>query len=333
MTMDADVIVVGAGLAGLVAATEVADAGKRVIIVDQESEQNLGGQAFWSLGGLFLVDTPEQRRLRHSRLATIWRCRTGWAPPVSTARRTIGRASGPRPTSPSPPARSAPGCTRRACAGSPSSAGPSAAATAHRPRQFGAALPRHLGHRAGRGRAVRAARLREAEKRAWSRFNSAIGSTQLIDDRRRRRRRRGAILEPSDGRARRADLRGVGRRVRVRRPGRDRRRRAASAAIRAGPPELARAPRHAAGVHGAGRARPCRRPDARHRRGGRRRVINRDRMWHYTEGLQNWNPIWQQPRHPHPARAFVAVVRRTRQAPAGAAVSRLRHARHARRTS
>ncbi|RIK97949.1 MAG: FAD-binding dehydrogenase [Proteobacteria bacterium] len=61
---DADVIVVGAGLAGLVAATEIADAGRRVVVVDQEGEQNLGGQAFWSFGGLFLVDSPEQRRLR-----------------------------------------------------------------------------------------------------------------------------------------------------------------------------------------------------------------------------------------------------------------------------
>jgi predicted oxidoreductase len=60
---DADVIVVGAGLAGLVAAAEAADAGRRVIIVDQEPEQSLGGQAFWSLGGLFLVNSPEQRRL------------------------------------------------------------------------------------------------------------------------------------------------------------------------------------------------------------------------------------------------------------------------------
>ena len=63
MAGDADVIVVGGGLAGLVAATEIADAGKRVIVVDQEGEQSLGGQAFWSFGGLFLVDTPEQRRL------------------------------------------------------------------------------------------------------------------------------------------------------------------------------------------------------------------------------------------------------------------------------
>jgi len=64
MASDADAIVVGGGLAGLVAATELTDAGKRVILVDQEGDQNLGGQAFWSFGGLFLVDTPEQRRLR-----------------------------------------------------------------------------------------------------------------------------------------------------------------------------------------------------------------------------------------------------------------------------
>ena len=61
--MDADVVVVGAGLAGLVAAAELADRGRRVVLVDQEGEQSLGGQAFWSFGGLFLVDSPEQRRM------------------------------------------------------------------------------------------------------------------------------------------------------------------------------------------------------------------------------------------------------------------------------
>ncbi|MGP4021059.1 FAD-binding dehydrogenase [Saccharopolyspora sp. 5N708] len=63
MTLDADVIVVGAGLAGLVATAELADAGRRVVLVDQEPEASLGGQAHWSFGGLFLVDSPEQRRL------------------------------------------------------------------------------------------------------------------------------------------------------------------------------------------------------------------------------------------------------------------------------
>ncbi|GAA4705426.1 FAD-binding dehydrogenase [Pseudonocardia yuanmonensis] len=61
--MNADVIVVGAGLAGLVATAELAAAGRRVVLVDQEPETNLGGQAFWSFGGLFLVDSPEQRRM------------------------------------------------------------------------------------------------------------------------------------------------------------------------------------------------------------------------------------------------------------------------------
>jgi predicted oxidoreductase len=63
MALDADAIVVGSGLAGLVAAGELAIAGRKVILVDQEPEQSLGGQAFWSLGGLFLVDSPLQRRM------------------------------------------------------------------------------------------------------------------------------------------------------------------------------------------------------------------------------------------------------------------------------
>lgn len=59
-----DVIIVGAGLAGLVAASEAAERGLKVCLLDQEGEQNLGGQAFWSLGGLFFVDSPEQRFMR-----------------------------------------------------------------------------------------------------------------------------------------------------------------------------------------------------------------------------------------------------------------------------
>ena len=62
--MDTDAIVIGGGLAGLVATAELADAGRKVILLDQEPEASLGGQAFWSLGGLMFVDSPEQRRLR-----------------------------------------------------------------------------------------------------------------------------------------------------------------------------------------------------------------------------------------------------------------------------
>lgn len=61
--MEYDVIVIGAGLAGLVTTTELAAKGHRVLLLDQEGKQSIGGQAWWSFGGLFLVDSPEQRRM------------------------------------------------------------------------------------------------------------------------------------------------------------------------------------------------------------------------------------------------------------------------------
>ncbi|MDE3134483.1 MAG: FAD-binding dehydrogenase [Acidobacteriota bacterium] len=71
--MQAEAIVVGGGLAGLVATAELAAAGRRVLLLDQEPEAALGGQAFWSLGGLFLVDSPEQRRARiHDSFELAW---------------------------------------------------------------------------------------------------------------------------------------------------------------------------------------------------------------------------------------------------------------------
>ncbi|MDB5112864.1 MAG: FAD-binding dehydrogenase [Mucilaginibacter sp.] len=63
MTTTADVVIIGAGIAGLTVANELINTGLRIVIIDQEPEQNLGGQAFWSLGGLFLVDSPLQRRM------------------------------------------------------------------------------------------------------------------------------------------------------------------------------------------------------------------------------------------------------------------------------
>ncbi|MFD7396129.1 FAD-binding dehydrogenase [Streptomyces virginiae] len=82
MTYDADVIVIGAGLAGLVATAELVDAGRKVILLDQEPEQSIGGQAHWSFGGLFFVDSPEQRRMRikdsHALALQDWRGTAGF---------------------------------------------------------------------------------------------------------------------------------------------------------------------------------------------------------------------------------------------------------------
>ncbi len=80
--MDADVIVIGHGLAGLVATAELADAGRKVLLLDQENAANLGGQAFWSFGGLLLVDSPEQRRMgikdSQDLLWQDWEGSAGW---------------------------------------------------------------------------------------------------------------------------------------------------------------------------------------------------------------------------------------------------------------
>src|SRR6201987_5102470 len=59
----ADAIIVGAGLSGLVAACELVERGLRGLLLDQGNSASRGGQAFWSFGGLFFVDSPEQRRL------------------------------------------------------------------------------------------------------------------------------------------------------------------------------------------------------------------------------------------------------------------------------
>ncbi len=58
----ADVVIVGGGISGIVAALELLDAGRSVILLDRDVEAELGGLANWSFGGMFFVDTPEQRR-------------------------------------------------------------------------------------------------------------------------------------------------------------------------------------------------------------------------------------------------------------------------------
>ena len=153
--MDADVIVVGGGLAGLVATAELIDAGKRVILLDQEPEQSLGGQAFWSFGGLLFVDSPEQRRLRirdsHDLALQDWMGTAGfdrdedhW--PRKWAEAYVGFAAGEK--------RSWLHAQGRALV-SHRRLGRARRLSRHRARQLGAALPRHLGHGPGDHRAVR----------------------------------------------------------------------------------------------------------------------------------------------------------------------------------
>ncbi|UUZ61722.1 FAD-binding protein [Nocardioides sp. B-3] len=95
-----DAIVVGAGIAGLVATHELVRAGKSVLVLDPENRNNLGGRAFWSLGGLFFVDSPEQRRMgiKDSRELALadWLGSAGARPPRGRGRRghvgtTLGR--------------------------------------------------------------------------------------------------------------------------------------------------------------------------------------------------------------------------------------------------
>ena len=191
--MDADVIVVGAGLAGLVAAAELAEAGRRVIVLDQEGAANLGGQAYWSFGGLFLVDSPSS---------------AGWASATRTSWRWqdwLGSAGFDRPEDHWP--RQWAQAYVDFAAGEKRSwlheqgdavlpggrLGRARRRQRERARQLRAALPHHLGHRARRARALRAPRTRLRSPPAGSSCASATASTGSWSS---RRRRSAACAEP-----------------------------------------------------------------------------------------------------------------------------------------
>jgi predicted oxidoreductase len=290
--LHADVVVVGAGLAGLVATAELADAGKRVVLLDQEPEQSLGGQAFWSFGGLFLVDTPEQRRLRirDSRELALqdWFGSAGfdrpedywpreWAtayvdfaagemrawlhdlglrlfPVVGWAERGDGRAEG-----------------------------------------HGNSVPRfHITWGTGPGLVEPfERRVREAAARGLVRLRFRHRVDELVSTGGAVTGVRGRVLEPSDADRGRASSRvevgdfevtaqavlvtsgGIGGNHDLVR--------------RAWPARLGEPPRTmVAGVpaHVDGRML-----EITAAAGGR--VINPDRMWHYVEGLKNWDPVWE----------------------------------------
>ncbi|GEN13083.1 hypothetical protein SAMN05443572_11640 [Myxococcus fulvus] len=294
MGQQADVIVVGAGLAGLVAATELADAGKRVIVVDQEGEQNLGGQAFWSFGGLFLVDSPEQRRMgihdSHALALEDWLGTAGfdreedhW--PRKWAEAFVDFAAGEmRPWLYNQGLRWFPvvGWAERGGYG----------AVGH-----GNSVPRfHVTWGTGPGvLAPFVRRAQEARKKGTLTFLFRHRVDELLTEGGAVVGVRGMTLVPSDvERGVKSSRDTVG----------DFEVRASAVVVTSGgiggnhelvrkswPSRLGPAP--AFMVQGVPDHVDGRMIAITESAGGR--VINRDRMWHYTEGLRNWNPIW--PRH------------------------------------
>ncbi|GAB46889.1 FAD-binding dehydrogenase [Mobilicoccus pelagius] len=289
-----DVVVVGAGLAGLVATYELTKAGRRVLVLDQENRHNLGGQAFWSLGGLFLVDSPEQRRtgIRDSldlavqdwagsaafdRLSDedLWGAR--WAEAyVRLAHR------GKRDYLQGVGVRLVPvvGWAERG----------DGSATGH-----GNSVPRfHLTWGAGPGIVEAfATPVLAAEKRGLVRFAFRHRVDELLTEGGAVVGVQGEVLVEDDAARGVASSREVVRRFTHRAPavvvtsggiGHDR-----EAMRRSWPTErVGPAPTHLiAGVpaHVDGRMLAIA-----ERAGGR--LVNRDRMWAYTEGIHGWDPIW-----------------------------------------
>ena len=264
--VDADAIVVGAGLAGLVAAAELADAGRRVIILDQEPRRlRSAGRRSGRSADCSSSIRPEQRRLG-IRDPAISRCRIGSAPPASTATKIIGRAAGPRPMSISRRARNAPGCAAGPADFPGRRLGRARRLSRDRSRQFGAALSRHLGHRARRARAVHR-RVREAESRGLVtfRFRHRVTALTMTGGVGRRRAGRRARAEQRGSAAQQA--RAGGRRVRAARAGGHRHVGRHRRQPRTGAPPLAEAAGRAAAPHDLGRAGARRRADARCRAG------------------------------------------------------------------
>ena len=264
-----------------------------MLLLDQEGEQTLGGQAFWSLGGLFLVDSPEQRRMgikdSHELALQDWlgsaqfdreedRWPRAWAEAyvdfAAGEKRVLAARDGP----PDLPDRRL-GRARRRPRG--------------RARQLGAALPHHLGDRPGRRRAVRAAGPRARRRRPASRFGSGTGSTTWSSRAAPSSASGAARCEP-DG----AERGKASSRVEVG----DFELRAQAVIVTSGgiggnhdlvrktwPARLGTPPRTmVAGVPAHVDGRMLGITEA-----AGARVINPDRMWHYVEGLRNWDPIWE----------------------------------------
>ncbi|MDT0466297.1 FAD-binding dehydrogenase [Streptomyces gibsoniae] len=292
MAYDADVIVIGAGLAGLAATAELVDAGRKVILLDQEPEQSMGGQAFWSFGGLFLVDSPEQRRMRirdsHALAVQDWmgtaafdRPEDHW--PRKWAEAYVDFAAGEKRAW-----LHRQGVRFFPVVGWAERGGYDA--TGH-----GNSVPRfHITWGTGPGviapfvRRVRAGVARGlVQLRFRHRVTGLSRSAGTVDT------VTGEVLEPSDVARGKASSRTVTGAFELR----------AQAVIvtsggiggnhdlvRANWPERLGSPpdRMVSGVpaHVDGKMLGI-------AEGAGARLINRDRMWHYTEGLNNWDPIWE----------------------------------------
>jgi uncharacterized protein len=292
MPLSVDAIVVGAGLSGLVAATELARAGRNVIVVDQEPAQNIGGQAFWSFGGLFLVDSPEQRRMGiRDSLDLAWQDWLGAAGfdrdedlwPRRWAQAYVAFAAGEK--------RSwlhAMGLRFFPIVGWAERGG--GAATLH-----GNSVPRfHVTWGTGPGVVEPfEKRTRAAEKDGLIRFFWRHRVDRLVVTNGIVTGVAGAVLEPSAA-ARGAET----SRIAVG----DFEFSAQAVIVASGgiggnhdlvrqywPARLGEAPRNM--ISGVPKHVDGRMIAIAEEAGGR--AINRDRMWHYVEGLKNWNPIWE----------------------------------------
>ncbi len=292
MSEQADVIVVGAGLAGLVATYELTRAGRKVLVVEQENAANLGAQAFWSLGGLFLVNSPEQRRLGIKDSLELamqdWMGTAGfdrdredhW--PRQWAKAYVEFAAGDkRPYLHDLGLRLVPN-VRWAERGRGMALG------------HGNSVPRfHLTWGTGPGVVdVFLTKVIAAQKRGLVTFKHRHQVDQLVVTDGTVTGVRGTVLEPS------SDLRGV---KSSRTPIGEFEFAAQAVVVTSGgiggnyelvkknwPERLGKAPKHMlTGVpaHVDGRML-----EITESAGGN--IVNRDRMWHYTEGIQNWNPIW-----------------------------------------
>ncbi|WP_223653238.1 FAD-binding dehydrogenase [Hymenobacter psoromatis] len=291
LTPTTDILIIGAGLAGLVAAAEATAAGKRVVVLDQEPAQNLGGQAFWSFGGIFLVNSPEQRRLGiHDGFDLAWadwQATAGFDRPEDAWPRRWAEAYVQWAAGEKRAWLRARGVRFFPVVGWAERGGAGASAP-------GNSVPRfHVTWGTGPGVvAPFIAQARAAEAKGLLEFRFRHRVSELVRTNGAVTGVRGEVLVPSD----------------VPRGAPSSREKTGDFALSAGavivtaggiggnhelvrrhwPARLGAAPKNM--ISGVPAHVDGRMLGITEQAGGR--LINQDRMWHYTEGIQNWDPIW-----------------------------------------